>query len=166
MSISSLHLKKGISDATVISCSSDAYIGDFYICYSKNLGVLKKLDVDNRQCCLCSNEASYECNQKFPNWRVEYTERQNKSTCLLKLRNVIEEDSGFYQCRVYELIKHPCKRRYGTTYNCTVFATPSNNFKSQQSIMIIEIVVSAIVGVGIIIIIILCVRNRKKIRSK
>ena len=164
-------MEEGISDATVISCSSDTYIGDFYICYSKNLGVLEKLDVDNRQCCLCSNEASDECNQKFPNWRIEYTERQNKSTCLLKLRDVIEEDSGFYQCRVYELIKHPCKRRYGTTYNCSIFATSSNNFKSQQRIMIIEIVVPVIVGMAaiiiiIIIIIILCVRRRKNLQSK
>ena len=145
-------MKEGISDATVISCSSDTYIGDFYICYSKNLSVLEKLEVDNRRCCYCSNEASDDCNQKFPNWKIEYTERQNKSTCLLKLRDVIKEDSGFYQCRVYELIKHPCKRRYGTTYNCSVSATSSNHTKSQQSTMIAVSIIAGIATVGISIV--------------
>ena len=157
-------MKEGTSDATVISCSSDTHIGDFYICYSKNLSVLEKLDVDNRQCCLCSNEASDDCNQKFPNWKIEYTERQNKSTCLLKLRNVIEEDSGFYQCRVYELFKHPCKRRYGTTYNCSVSATSSISNHSKS--LIIVYVLAGIATVIIIMIIISYVWKKNNSHSK
>lgn len=73
MSVSPLHLKEGASDATVVSCSSDTYIGDFYICYSKNLNELDKLDMDDRQCCYCSNEASDDCSQKFPNWKIDYS---------------------------------------------------------------------------------------------
>ena len=159
LSISPLHLKEETRDAVVINCSSDTYIGDYYICYSKNLNELEKLDIDDRHCCYCSNEASDDCIQKFSNWKIEYAERQNASTCLLNLRDVTKNDSGFYQCRVYELIKYPCKRRYGTTYNCSVSATSNNdpNALSMVWCIVIGCAVTAFIIITVIVIVIVIV---------
>ena len=120
LSVTPRQLKKGASNATVIDCSSDSYIGDFYICYSKNLSDLERLEVDDKQCCFCSREGSTDCMKKFPNWKLEYTERQHRSTCLTNLHDVTEDDSGYYQCRVYDAANYPCKRRYGNIYGYNV----------------------------------------------
>lgn len=168
MSVLPLYLEEGANDATVISCSSDTYIGDFYVCYSKNLDKLEKLDIDNRHCCYCSNEASDNCIQKFRNWKTLYTKRQNTSTCLLNLQHATEEDSGFYQCRVYELIKHPCKRHYGTTYNLSVSAKPSNDSKPHaHSVVIIVSIVSVISGLLVIFIAcaVICFVHKQRSRA-
>ena len=130
LSVTPYQLKEGASDAPVITCSSDAYIGDFYVCYSRNISGLERLQVDDKQCCYCSREGSIDCMKKFPNWKLEYAEGGHRSTCLAKLQNVTNDDAGFYQCRVYDVTNYPCKRRYGNIYGYNVSAQRNEHSSS------------------------------------
>jgi len=148
-------MKQGANDFVAKECSSgSAYIGTFYICYSKNLTDLKKLNVDDEHCCYCSKEALTSCSQRFPNWKL-HLEEGDKS-CHVTLQEVTENDSGYYQCRVYDVANYPCKRRYGNIYNYSV--STSNHSLSNQSpfsvsTIILIAVISGVTGILIIIVI-------------
>lgn len=146
-----LQLKEGTSDVILVTCETDTNIGSFYICYSNNLHELERLEISNSQCCYCSSEASDICKKNFPNWHVEHTETDYRSTCLVKLRNVAKDDSGFYQCRVFHF-NYPCKRRYGNIYNCSV-STSDNSPSSKLNF--IGLIIIACVTITFIVLIIL-----------
>ena len=122
LSLTPIQLTEGVRNATVISCSSNSYVGNFSICHSKNLTNLQRLAVDDEDCCFCS--PSGDCDEKFPNWKLDIeltvVGEKDQFNCLIKLMNVAEDDSGFYQCRVYHLENYPCQRRYGSIYNFSV----------------------------------------------
>ena len=157
LSITPVELKKGANDVTVISCSSNLPVGDFYICYSKNLSDLQRLAVNDEHCCYCSSVATPKCGQKFPNWKlmIDVVEQINQVNCHAVLKNVTEDDAGFYQCRVYDLCNYPCKRRYGDLYNYSISTcNDDSSSTSHFSVPDIAIYCSSVALLVIIIIII------------
>ena len=112
-------LEEGASNVTVITCSSDSLIGQFYICHSKNLSGLGRLDVDDEDCCFCLREGSINCTEKFPGWKLEYADEAHRSICRAKLQRVTEDNYGFYQCRIYDT-NYPCKGRYGNIHGYNI----------------------------------------------
>ena len=147
-SVTPVELKKGANNITAISCLSNPYVGDFYICYSKNLSDLQRLAVNDEHCCYCSSIAISECSQKFPNWKiiitpVEQIQIDQQFNCHAVLKSVTEDDVGFYQCREYDLRYYPCNRRYGYIYNYSI--STSNDDSSSNSHF--SVLVIAIFGV-------------------
>ena len=170
LSLTPLQLTEGARDATVITCSSsNSYVGDFSICHSKNLTNLQRLAVDDEDCCFCSTTALDGCSKKFPNWKLELTEvdQIDQLNCLVKLKNVAEEDSGFYQCRVYDLKNYPCQRRYGSIYNFSVSkqdsspSTTHHNYLTIAVIAIVGVVVIVLIVTLVLLALILCRKHRK-----
>ena len=146
LSVTPVELKKGANDVTAISCLSNSYVGDFSICYSKNLSDLQRLAVNDQHCCYCSSVATSECSQKFPNWKLIITpveQVDQQFNCHAVLKSVAEDDAGFYQCRVYDLSKYPCNRRYGDLYNYSI--STSNDDSSSNSHFSVPVI--AIFGV-------------------
>ena len=171
LSLTPVQLTEGARDATVISCSSsNSYVGDFSICHSKNLTNLQRLAVDDEDCCFCSRAALSDCSKKFPNWKLELSPvgRIDQCNCLAKLKNVAEDDSGFYQCRVYDLENYPCQRRYGSIYNFSVSKQESSTSTATHPDYL-TIAVIAMFGTGVIVFIvtlvplalILCRKHKK-----
>lgn len=120
---------EGTSDFNVQTCSDNENIGIFYVCYSKNLSELEKLNVDNQHCCYCSEKAVLtNCSQRFPNWKIDLA-GGHKSFCRVTLREVTKNDSGYYQCRVYDVDYYPCKHRNGYTYNYSVSISDHSSSK-------------------------------------
>ena len=163
LSVTPGQLKEGASNITVITCLSDSDIGNFYICYSKYLSDLGRLEVDDKHCCYCSREGSIDCMKNFPNWKLEYAERGHRSTCLTKLQNVTEDDAGFYQCRVYDVTNYPCKRRYGNIYGYNV-STYHNDYSSStihfNGVALAFVIIFAISVTLIILIVVITLLHR------
>ena len=99
LSIQSLQLKKGVTNVAVKNCAPDSPIGKFYMCYSKNLTDLEKLEVDAQHCCYCSSEASLDCMKLFPNWNLTDA-GSSVFKCYLSLLTITDTDTGYYQCRL------------------------------------------------------------------
>ena len=132
LSVDTVQVKKGDTDVSIKNCSIDLPIGTFYMCYSKNLSDLEKLQVDDQRCCYCSEEGSKECKKKFPNWKLTITDTSLSATkCYLSLLTVSERDLGHYQCRLNIQGRYPgydgCKLRYGHITNVSVSNPPSNH---------------------------------------
>ena len=147
LSLTPIQLTEGARDATVISCSSsNSYVGDFSICHSKNLTNLQRLAVGDEDCCFCSTTALGDCSKKFPNWKLELTQVDwiDQLNCLVKLMNIAEDDSGFYQCRVYDLKNYPCQRRYGSIYNFSVSKQDSSPSTTHRDYLIYAIAAPSI----------------------
>ena len=167
LSAKPLQLKKGDSNVDVKSCLPQGLIGQFYMCYSKNLSDLEKLEVDPQHCCYCSREGSEDCVKIFPNWNL--TDAGSSVTkCYLSLMTVNETDAGYYQCRLslVESNNHyrNCKLRYGDITNVSISnhspsPSPSPTDHSNTNIVgewihshvaVTVIVIAIIVGVIVI----------------
>ena len=133
LSAKPLQLKKGDTNVDVKSCLPQGLTGQFYMCYSKNLSNLKKLEVDAQHCCYCSREGSEDCVKIFPNWNL--TDAGSSVTkCYLSLMTVNETDAGYYQCRL-SLVEsnnyyRNCKLRYGDI----TYVSVSNHSHSNTNI--------------------------------
>ena len=160
LSLTPAELKKGANNVTVITCSSSSYVGDFYICYSKNLSDLQRLAVNDEHCCYCSSIGAYECGQKFPNWNLTITsvEQIDQFNCDAVLKNVTEDDVGFYQCRVYDLYNYPCKRRFEVIYNYSISTTTNNDHSSSNGhFSVPDIAIYGAVAVALLITIVIVI---------
>ena len=135
LSVTPRELKKGDNNVTVITCSSNTQVGGFYVCYSKNLSDLQRLAVNDEHCCYCSSIGAYECGQKFPNWNLIITpvEQIDQLNCDAVLKNVTEDDVGYYQCRVYDVYHYPCQRRFEGIYNYSISTTNNNDHSSSKA---------------------------------
>jgi len=153
-------LQNGDTNTFVISCTSNGInIGDFYICYANHSTDLAGLDVDN--CCYCSEIGAQSCSARMPNWKLEF----RYSTCKLYLSKVSTNDTGFYQCRVYNDRLFQCKYRYGNITNITV----SQHAGSQHDILgkyHTAVISAGIVLISLVVIVISCVVWKYKQRSR
>ena len=84
-------------------------------------------------CCYCSSTAISDCNKTFPNWELMITrvEQIDQFNCDAVLKNVTEDDVGFYQCRVYDVYNYPCQRRFEGIYNYNI-STANNDHSSSK----------------------------------
>ena len=170
LSLTPIQLTEGARNATVISCSSNSYVGNFSICHSKNLTNLQRLAVDDEDCCFCS--PSGDCDEKFPNWKLDIkltvVGEKDQFNCLVKLVNVTEDDSGFYQCRVFHLENYPCQRRYGSIYNFSVSKQESSTSTTTHHYYLIPSIATPSIFVFIITLVLLALFlywKRKKPQS-
>ena len=137
LSVEPLQLREGDTSVAVKSCSPEILIGNFYMCYSKNLSDLEKLEVDAQHCCYCSREASEDCMKIFPNWNLTDA-GSSVYKCYLSLLTVNETDTGYYQCRL-SLVEsnndyRNCMLRYGDITEVSVSNPhPSPNPNSTPS---------------------------------
>ena len=161
-----LQLKRGNTNVIVKNCSLDIPIGTFYICYSKTLSGLEKIEVDDQRCCYCSREGADDCMKRFPNWHLDYIDSPSK--CYLTLLTVNDSDNGHYQCRIPYNI---CKLRYGYITNLSMYNPIPGNHKSSTSISswihnhvaitsVIALIIVIIVGVIPISTYCICTKSR------
>ena len=138
LSVDLLQLKINDTNVAVKSCAPDSPISKFYMCYSKNLTDLEKLEVDTQHCCYCSREASSDCMKLFPNWNLTDA-GSSVFKCYLSLLTVNDNDAGYYQCRL-SLVEtnndyRDCMLRFGNITEVSVSnpnpsPSPSPSFSS------------------------------------
>jgi len=156
-------LQNGDTNINVISCNSHGIdIGDFYICYANHSIDLAGLDVDN--CCYCSHIGAQDCAARMPNWKLEFT----SSTCQLYLNKASMNDTGFYQCRVYNNRLFQCKYRYGNITNISVFYAGSQlGILDQIAKYRTAVIIAGVLLISVVIVIVIsCVVWKYKQRSR
>ena len=161
---------RGNTNVTVKNCSLHIPIGRFYMCFSKNLSGLEKIEVDDQQCCYCSREGAKDCMKRFPNWYLDYMDSSPK--CYLTLMTVNDSDNGHYQCRISSDDKN-CKFRYGYITDLSVSNPSPGDHKSSRSIStwihshisitcVIASIIVIIIIVGVISISTYCICKKKR----